>query len=241
MSDRESIPPETKQLVLGRDDYACQLCGCLGSQAGGDASLHLHHRESPSEGGSNDPSNLVTLCANCHHHHHSTRLSEDEIQLNLDDYDISTTPADTKIVDAIETVAPAAAGDIADEACISAVHARRRLYALAAAGIVAHDIEGRWDLADRVDEPARGQLPDSPERAARFARDDVIRRMRESGMAHTEIADIVGLDERTIPVAVNRARAFDPPVPPSPSQNGDPDIADLARRIASVERQLDND
>ncbi|MFC7116644.1 HNH endonuclease [Natronoarchaeum sp. GCM10025703] len=238
MSNREPIPPEVRQLVIERDDYACQLCGTLGSQAGEEATLHLHHRESPADGGSNDPSNLVTLCDDCHHHHHSTRRKEDEIQIDLDEYDISTTPADFKILDAIEEVAPATPGEIADEACISGVHARRRLYALAAAGVVAHGIDGQWNIADRVEEPARGQLPESPERAAQFARDDVIRRMRDAGMSHARIADIVGLDERTIPVAANRARAFDPPVPPS--EGSDPDVADLARRLASIERQLDS-
>jgi hypothetical protein len=237
MSDREPIPAEMRKLVFERDDYACQLCGVLGDQAG-EADLHLHHQELRSEGGSNEPSNLVTLCQNCHYHHHSTRPDEDEIQVNLDEYDISTTPADFKILDAIENIAPASPGEIADESSISGVHARRRLYALAAADVVARGVDGKWNLADRVEEPARGQLPESPERAAQFARDDVIRRMRDAGMSHARIADIVGLDERTIPVAANRARAFDPPVPPS--EGSDPDIADLARRIASIERQMDS-
>lgn len=239
MSDQNSIPTDVRQLVLKRDDYSCQLCGTVGSQAGGNTTLHLHHKVSTADGGSNEPSNLMTLCEDCHYHHHSTRPTREEIQIDLEDHDISTTPADYKILSAIESIAPASTGDIAEEASISGVHARRRLYALAAANVVAHDVNGQWDLADRVEEPARGQLPDNPERAARFARDDVIRRMRESGMSHDEIADIVGLDERTIPVAVNRARAFDPPVPPS--KTNDPDVADLARRIASIERQLDGD
>lgn len=238
MTEREPIPSEVRQLVLERDEYSCQLCGDLGRDAGGEVSLHLHHRDSPEDGGSNDPSNLVTLCASCHHHHHSNRPDEETLQVSLEDYDISSTPADFKILDAIERVAPASTGVIAEEACISGVHARRRLYALAAADVVAHDTDGQWDIADRVDEPARGRLPESPERAARFARDDVIRRMRESGMAHSNIADIVGLDERTIPVAINRARAYDPPVPPS--EGTDPDVRDLARRVASIERQLDD-
>ena len=196
--------------------------------------LHLHHRRSD---GSNEPSNLVTLCEDCHHHHHSSRIDPEEVQVDLDEYEISTTPADVKVISAIETIAPASTGEIADEACITGEHARRRLYALAAAHVVARDLNGQWDLADQVDEPARGRLPDNPEQAARFGRDDVLRRMRDAGMTYADIADIIGLDERTIPVAINRARAFDPPVPPSQGQ--DPDIADIARRLASVERQID--
>lgn len=234
---RKQIRPQVRQRVLERDDHECQLCGELGKQAGGDMTLHLHHRVSPLDGGSNDPGNLLTLCEACHHHHHSSRAEPEEVQTNLNDYDISTTPADYKILDAIETVSPASTGELADEACISCVHARRRLYALAAAGVVARDIDGQWDLAERVEEPVRGELPDDPERAARFARDDVIRRMRDAGMSHAEIAEIVNLSEQTIPVAVNRARAFDPPVPPSTAS--EPDLNDLARRISSIERQLD--
>lgn len=53
------------------------------------------------------------------------------------------------------------------------------------------------------------------------------------------IADIVGLDEHTIPVAANRARAFDPPIPLLPGS--DPDLTDVARRVAALERQLNAD
>jgi hypothetical protein len=59
-------------------------------------------------------------------------------------------------------------------------------------------------------------------------------------LTHAEIAEIVGLSERTIPIAINRARAFDPPLPPE-TAGSDPDIADLSRRVASLERQLDGE
>lgn len=90
-------------------------------------------------------------------------------------------------------------------------------------------LEREWDLAKRVNEPLRGQLPDDPEEAARHAHDDVIRRMNDLGeLSHTEIADIVGLTERTIPIAIQRARAFAPPLPPADGAS-EPDIGNLAR------------
>jgi len=46
--------------VLKRDKYACVNCG----GTGGD--LHAHHVVPRSEGGTNDLSNLVALCARCH-------------------------------------------------------------------------------------------------------------------------------------------------------------------------------
>jgi hypothetical protein len=198
----------------------------------------LHHRESPLAGGNNDRQNLVVLCSDCHHHHHSGRTRSDDIKTDFESVDIDPTPADFRLMGAIEQIAPATTGELAEEAGISDVHALRRLYALAAAGVVCKTPNQEWDVVERVDEPLRGQLPDDPEEAARHARDDVIRRMRDRGeMSHAEIAEIVGLSERTIPIAANRARAFDPPLPPSDSN--EPDIADLARRVATLEQRLD--
>jgi len=239
VSDREQIPHQIRQQVLQEADYSCQLCPERGTQVGGDATLHLHHRRSPADGGTNDPSNIVVLCDDCHHHHHSGRTDPEEVDIDLEESDINTTPADYKLINAIEDIAPATTGYLAEEANISDAHALRRLYALAAVNVVSMTADREWDLAGRVDDPLRGQLPDDPERAARHARDDVIRRMRDRGdMSHAEIARIVGLDERTIPTACNRARAFDPPIPPADSTT-EPDVGDLARRVASLERQLD--
>lgn len=238
MSNREQIPAQIRRLVLDRDDHTCQLCGARGTQGGGEHELHLHHRVSPVDGGSHSPNNLVTLCSACHHHHHSTRATREDVRTDLEECDISTTPADVKVVGAVEAIGPATTGEIADEACISNEHARRRLYALAGAKVVAQTLDQQWDIAERVDEPARGRLPDNPERAAQLGRDVVIARMRDADMSIAEIASIVGLDERTIPVAANRARALNPPLPPSKGE--EPDLTDIERRLASIERELES-
>ncbi|MFC6722861.1 sigma factor-like helix-turn-helix DNA-binding protein [Halobium palmae] len=235
MSDRKPVPESVREEVLEDADYRCEICPARGTEVGGDATLHLHHRESPMTGGTHDPDNLVVMCDGCHYHHHSGRMGPDEIETNLETVDIDPTPADFRLVSAIEKVAPATTGELAEEAGISDVHALRRLYALAAASIVSKTTNKEWDLAERVDEPMRGQLPDDPEEAARHARDILIMRMKDiGGLSHAEIAEIVGLSERTVPVAVNRARAFDPPLPPGTVNN--PEIEDIARRLASLER-----
>lgn len=46
--------------VLKRDNYTCVNCG----QTGGE--LHVHHIVARAEGGTNDLTNLVTLCSRCH-------------------------------------------------------------------------------------------------------------------------------------------------------------------------------
>ena len=239
MSSQNTIPQGVREQILEGANYRCELCPARGRQAGGEATLHLHHRESPLAGGSDTSENIVVLCADCHHHHHSGRTDPDDIETDLKTVDIDPTPADLRLIKAIEQIAPATTGDLAEKAGISDVHALRRLYALAATKVVCKTTEREWDLAERVDEPVRGQLPDDPEQAARHARDDIIRRMRDLGdMTHAEIANIVGLSERTIPIAINRARAFDPPLPPSEST--EPDVGDLARRVASLEQSVDS-
>jgi hypothetical protein len=51
---------EIRTEVLKRDNYRCVNCGMTGKE------LHVHHVVSRSEGGTNDLSNLVTLCSDCH-------------------------------------------------------------------------------------------------------------------------------------------------------------------------------
>lgn len=64
--DREWQNLKTK--ILKRDDYTCQRCGHRsGPHADGDGRiLQVHHKHKRSEGGSDDPKNLTTLCRPCH-------------------------------------------------------------------------------------------------------------------------------------------------------------------------------
>jgi len=47
-----------------RDNFTCQRCGKYGPSGGGE--LHVHHKIPRGRGGSDDPSNLITLCSDCH-------------------------------------------------------------------------------------------------------------------------------------------------------------------------------
>jgi len=55
-----AIPPDHR--VLARDGYRCVVPGCSSFR-----NLHGHHMHFRSAGGSDDPSNIVTLCAPHHH------------------------------------------------------------------------------------------------------------------------------------------------------------------------------
>lgn len=61
-SHRPSLSTRLRFLVLKRDGYACQLCGRAAAQG---ALLHVDHKLARAKGGSDDVSNLWTLCSLC--------------------------------------------------------------------------------------------------------------------------------------------------------------------------------
>lgn len=61
----------TKAMVLNRDNYTCQCC--KGKHK--DSKLEVHHIIFRSQGGSNEASNLITLCHTCHKALHNGKIS----------------------------------------------------------------------------------------------------------------------------------------------------------------------
>ena len=61
----------TKKYVYWRDGYKCQHCGKSDTQ------LHAHHIVFRSNGGSDRPENLITLCEDCHKKLHRGKLKLD--------------------------------------------------------------------------------------------------------------------------------------------------------------------
>lgn len=53
------MPRATRRLTLKRDHYRCTVCGAF-------TELQVHHIVPRRLGGSDELSNLVTLCAACH-------------------------------------------------------------------------------------------------------------------------------------------------------------------------------
>ena len=60
----------TKAMVLNRDNYTCQCC--KGKHK--DSKLEVHHIVFRSQGGSDEESNLITLCHTCHKDLHSGKI-----------------------------------------------------------------------------------------------------------------------------------------------------------------------
>jgi hypothetical protein len=67
-----SIPAKIRRAVLTRDRHRCRAPGCHRTRF-----LEVHHRVARSQGGSNHPDNLVTLCGSCHRlwHERGRRIS----------------------------------------------------------------------------------------------------------------------------------------------------------------------
>lgn len=61
----------TKVMVLNRDNYTCQHC--KGKHK--DSKLEVHHIVFRNQGGSDEESNLITLCHTCHKDLHSGKIS----------------------------------------------------------------------------------------------------------------------------------------------------------------------
>ena len=68
---RQPLPDaydEVRRRVLERDGWRCQRCGCRHS-------LEVHHQVFRSHSGTDEMSNLITLCAACHRSEHGIRGS----------------------------------------------------------------------------------------------------------------------------------------------------------------------
>lgn len=63
-----------RRKVYRRDDYQCQNCGRWGGEWG-EYQLEAHHIVPLSQGGSNEMSNLVTLCEQCHDAAHGQAIA----------------------------------------------------------------------------------------------------------------------------------------------------------------------
>jgi len=58
-----------RKLIKRRDGYVCQICGCRNHKI-----LEIHHIIPKSQGGNNDPDNLVTVCHKCHVKIHNNEI-----------------------------------------------------------------------------------------------------------------------------------------------------------------------
>jgi hypothetical protein len=72
--DRERPSRSKVKKVYERDDYRCQNCGRKGGNSG-ETVLHAHHIVPLKDGGSNNISNMKTLCGDCHEAIHTDKTA----------------------------------------------------------------------------------------------------------------------------------------------------------------------
>lgn len=58
--------PSLKWAVYERDHFTCQDCGFVGTPGLGSGHIQAHHIVPSNVGGTHEPSNLITLCGQCH-------------------------------------------------------------------------------------------------------------------------------------------------------------------------------
>ena len=63
---RKPMPYGTRKRVMRRDLFMCQKCGKRESDFDYKGGLQVHHIKAVFDGGADDESNLITLCALCH-------------------------------------------------------------------------------------------------------------------------------------------------------------------------------
>ena len=72
--ERTNLSAKTRLLLLTESGYRCAVPSCRGILA-----LDLHHICEVSEGGSDDPSNLIALCPTCHGLYHRGTIKAESI------------------------------------------------------------------------------------------------------------------------------------------------------------------
>ena len=73
-NERQSLPLRTKTQVLTESGYRCAVPTCRSILA-----LDMHHVWEVSDGGGDEPANLIALCPTCHALYHRGTIQQDSI------------------------------------------------------------------------------------------------------------------------------------------------------------------
>jgi len=66
-----------KAYILDRDGYKCRLCGSKNKK------FHIHHINLRSKGGSNEHTNLITICEDCHDKIHKGKVENFKVRRSI--------------------------------------------------------------------------------------------------------------------------------------------------------------
>ncbi|WP_311174164.1 HNH endonuclease [Halobellus ordinarius] len=234
-SDASALPQETREEMLVDAGYRCQVCGRRGPEAGGLATLQVHHIDRErTDVDEHDPANLTVLCRACHIWHHQQATREDA-PVELSEADVSALlPQDIDILRVLAEDGPARTGDVAaavtGELTVSSV--RERLWVLMGLDdrvderdtqLVDKDVEtNEWGLVGQIETSARGHIPEDPQELLQRMEDEQVRQALDRGCDRRTVAEVLGITRRTTFNKEKRARAYGFPADAYSNRGGRP-------------------
>ena len=224
-AEHDPVPRATRAAVLDEHGHRCQMCGRVGPEADGLATLHIHHIErDPDDMNVHDPANLTVLCRSCHSWFHN-QASPEDVPVDLTEEDRAVLlPQDLELVELLAAHGPMRTGDIMPRltADLSMSAVRERLWVLMGLDnrvesrdrqLVDKDVEtGEWGLADHIETSARGHIPDATQKLIQRVEDEQVRQAIDRGCDRQTVADVFGVTRRTTFNKTKRAYAYDFPL-----------------------------
>lgn len=144
--------------ILERDNFTCQKCG----RSAPSVKLEVHHIIPIEEGGTDDPSNLITLCWACHHGHTALRVRRrlEKVVSSPADLETPTRPPTLKsqILTTLQKQGPISVRQLTVQLKHSFDSIRRTLYRLQDEGKAKRLDDGRWIAVEPSHEHRRTRL-----------------------------------------------------------------------------------
>lgn len=220
----ETVDTATREDLLEEYKYRCQGCGRCGPEAGGMATLEVHHLlRDPEEMDLHDPRNLSVLCRSCHLWQHQ-QTDESEVPVEISEADRTELRSQgLEVLRILAESGPLTTGEVADALSTdpSMTSVRARLWELMGLPslvpsrdkqIVDKDVDtGKWGLVEQIEHPARGRIPTDPQTLSQRIQDELVRQALDRGVDRQKIMAVFGISRRTTFHRRKRAHAYDLP------------------------------
>lgn len=233
----ETVDPATRDEMLVEYKHRCQGCGRCGPEAGGLATLHVHHLTRDPDGmDEHDPENLTVLCRSCHSWQHQ-QTTEEDVPVEITDEDLTVLlPHDIEILRILAESGPATTGDVASalSADLTLTAVRERLWVLMGLDnlvesrdrqVVDQDADtGAWGLAGHIEHSARGRIPSDAQMLWQRIEDELVRQALDRGCDRDAVMSVLDLSRRSTFYKEKRGRAYDFPLDAIDKRGGRPRV-----------------
>ncbi|WP_218927088.1 HNH endonuclease [Halosimplex pelagicum] len=233
----ETVDPATRQELLVEHGHRCQGCGRCGPEAGGLATLHVHHLTRDPDGmDEHDPENLTVLCRACHSWQHQ-QTTEDDVPVELTEEDLTVLlPQDVEILRILSESGPATTGDVAAalSADLTMTAVRERLWVVMGLDnlvssrdrqVIDQDADtGEWGLAGQIEQSSRGRIPSDAQLLWQRVEDELVRQALDRGCDRSAVMSVLDLSRRSTFYKEKRGRAYDFPLDAMDRRGGRPRV-----------------